>query len=75
MWVEGIGRASGLLLEGEPRQVHAATTLEGAKKNLRDGIALEAECFGDVCATKDMRIGVTNFLENGPRSPAQFVHA
>jgi enoyl-CoA hydratase/3-hydroxyacyl-CoA dehydrogenase len=56
-------------------EIMCRAILEGAKLNLRDGIALEAECFGDVCATKDMRIGVTNFLEKGPRSPAQFVHA
>ncbi len=49
--------------------------LEGAKMNLRDGIAFEAKCFGEVCGTKDMRIGVTNFLENGPRAKAPFVHA
>ena len=56
-------------------EIMCRTILEGAKLNLRDGIALEAECFGEVCATRDMRIGVTNFLDNGPRSPAQFVHA
>ncbi len=49
--------------------------LEGASMNLREGIALEARCFGEVCATKDMRIGVGNFLTNGPRSKADFVHA
>ena len=37
--------------------------LEGAKMNLRDGIAYEAKCFGEVCGTKDMRIGVENFLD------------
>jgi enoyl-CoA hydratase / 3-hydroxyacyl-CoA dehydrogenase len=56
-------------------EIMCRAILEGARLNLRDGIALEAECFGDVCATKDMRIGVTNFLEKGPRSPAPFVHA
>ena len=48
--------------------------LEGAKLNLRDGIAFEAKCFGEVCDTKDMRIGVDNFMKNGPRTPAPFVH-
>jgi hypothetical protein len=42
---------------------------------LRDGIALEAKCFGEVCGTKDMRIGVESFLKNGPRAAAPFVHA
>ena len=48
--------------------------LDGAKMNLRDGIAYEAKCFGEVCGTKDMRIGVDNFITNGPRSKADFVH-
>ena len=48
--------------------------LEGAKMTLRDGIAFEAKCFGEVCGTKDMRLGVDNFLTNGPRSKAPFVH-
>jgi enoyl-CoA hydratase/3-hydroxyacyl-CoA dehydrogenase len=49
--------------------------LEGAKRPLRDGIAFEAECFGEVCGTEDMRIGVDNFLTNGPRAKAEFKHA
>ena len=39
-----------------------------------EGIAFQAKCFGEVCGTKDMRIGVENFLKNGPRSKAEFVH-
>ena len=49
--------------------------IEGCRLPLRDGIALEARYFGEVCGTQDMRIGVSNFLENGPRTPAKFVHA
>lgn len=49
--------------------------LEGARTTLAKGLAIEAKCFGEVCATQDMRIGVTNFLTNGPRSKAEFVHA
>jgi len=49
--------------------------VEGCRLPLTEGIALEARYFGEVCGTQDMRIGVTNFLENGPRSPARFVHA
>ena len=49
--------------------------LEGAKMTLSDGIAFEARCFGEVCGTRDMRIGVENFLRNGPRSKASFVHS
>ncbi len=49
--------------------------LDGAKKTLLQGLALEAELFGEVCATRDMRIGVEAFLKNGPRAKAEFVHA
>ncbi|MGE4631977.1 MAG: 3-hydroxyacyl-CoA dehydrogenase/enoyl-CoA hydratase family protein [Planctomycetota bacterium] len=49
--------------------------IEGCQLPLADGIALEAHCFGEVCSIQDMRIGVTNFLENGPRTPAKFVNA
>ncbi len=49
--------------------------IEGCRLPLTEGIALEARYFGEVCGTQDMRIGVTNFLENGPRTPARFVHA
>ncbi len=49
--------------------------IEGCQLPLVDGIALEARCFGEVCSIQDMRIGVANFLENGPRTPAKFVNA
>jgi enoyl-CoA hydratase/3-hydroxyacyl-CoA dehydrogenase len=49
--------------------------LEGAATTLEAGLAIEARCFGEVCATQDMRIGVENFLKNGPRAKAAFVHA
>ncbi len=49
--------------------------LDGARMSLADGLALEAKKFGEVCALEDMRIGVRNFLENGPRSKAEFVNA
>ena len=49
--------------------------IEGCQLPLADGIALEARCFGEVCSIQDMRIGVANFLENGPRTPAKFVNA
>lgn len=56
-------------------EILCRAVLEGAKKTLADGIRFEAESFGDVCATKDMRIGVDNFMTNGPRAKAPFVHA
>lgn len=46
--------------------------LDGARMNLQDGIANEAHCFGEVCATQDKQIGVAAFL--GKTKPA-FVHA
>ncbi len=49
--------------------------LGGAKMSLRDAIDFEAQCFGKVCTTKDMRIGVDTFLTKGPRAKAEFVHA
>lgn len=48
--------------------------LGGARMTLREGLAFEAKCFGEVCGTEDMRIGVTNFLKNGPRAKAEFLH-
>ena len=51
------------------------TIIEGCRLPLRDGIALEARYFGEVCSTEDMRIGVSNFLENGPRTPARFANS
>lgn len=47
---------------------------EGAATDLAAGLALEIRLFGEGCALEDMRIGVRNFIENGPRSKAAFVH-
>src|SRR5690606_3938735 len=49
--------------------------LEGARLPVAEGVAREALAFGEVSATKDMRIGVENFLKNGPRAKAEFEHA
>ena len=48
--------------------------LEGAKMSLDDGIRFEAKTFGECLLTKDMRIGMENFIKNGPRVNAPFVH-
>ena len=48
--------------------------LGGAKLPLAEAIPFEAKCFGEVCGTEDMRIGVDNFLKNGPKAKAAFVH-
>ena len=49
--------------------------LEGATKTLEEGLKLEAKTFGDCLLTQDMKIGMENFMKNGPRVNANFVHA
>lgn len=49
--------------------------LEGCAMPLAEGLRFESQMFGACCATEDMRIGVRNFVENGPRAKAAFVHA
>jgi enoyl-CoA hydratase/3-hydroxyacyl-CoA dehydrogenase len=48
--------------------------LGAAKLPLKDAVPFEAKCFGEVCGTEDMRIGVDNFVKNGPKAKAAFVH-
>jgi enoyl-CoA hydratase/carnithine racemase len=48
--------------------------VDGAALGLEAGLALEAKLFGEVSKTKDFRIGVTNFMKNGPRVKAEFVN-
>jgi enoyl-CoA hydratase/3-hydroxyacyl-CoA dehydrogenase len=48
--------------------------LEGAAMPLSDGLRHEARLFGDCLKTEDMRIGMENFLKNGPKANAAFVH-
>lgn len=47
---------------------------EGAAKPLEEGLRHEARLFGDCLKTEDMRIGMENFLKNGPKANASFVH-
>jgi enoyl-CoA hydratase/3-hydroxyacyl-CoA dehydrogenase len=49
--------------------------LEGCSKPLAEGLKVENQMFGECVKTKDMKIGINNFLENGPRAKAPFVHA
>ena len=46
----------------------------GLAMPLAKGLELEAEGFGRCKATVDMDIGMKNFMQNGPRVPAQFLH-
>ena len=48
--------------------------IEGGKRTLEEGLKNEARLFGQCWTTEDTRIGLRNFIENGPRSKAVFVH-
>jgi enoyl-CoA hydratase/3-hydroxyacyl-CoA dehydrogenase len=49
--------------------------LGGAKGTLEEGLELEARMFGECVRTKDMRIGMGNFMKFGPKKEARFAHA
>jgi enoyl-CoA hydratase/carnithine racemase len=49
--------------------------LEGAKMTLEEGLKNEARIFGKCLRTKDMRIGMENFMKFGPKKNAEFSHA
>jgi enoyl-CoA hydratase/3-hydroxyacyl-CoA dehydrogenase len=48
--------------------------LEGARLPLEEGLQLESKLFGKCLTTEDMKIGMTTFMEQGPRAKAEFVH-
>jgi enoyl-CoA hydratase/3-hydroxyacyl-CoA dehydrogenase len=48
--------------------------LKGAKMTLEEGLKFESKVFGECLLTEDMRIGMENFMKNGPRVNASFVH-
>jgi enoyl-CoA hydratase/carnithine racemase len=48
--------------------------LEGAKMTLEDGLKLEAKIFGECFSIQDRKIGIDNFMKNGPKVNANFVH-
>ncbi len=47
---------------------------DGLGQPLDAGLALEAKGFGRCTATVDLDIGLKNFIQNGPRVPAAFLH-
>lgn len=49
--------------------------LEGARMTLKEGLKHEAKAFGECLNTKDMRIGMENFMKFGPKRNAEFAHA
>jgi len=46
----------------------------GLATSLSEGLAIEADGFALCKATVDMDIGMKNFMQNGPRVPALFLH-
>ncbi len=55
-------------LKPSPAAISIALTAvkDGLQKDLAGGLALEAELFGKVCTTEDMREGTAAFLEKRP---------
>jgi enoyl-CoA hydratase/carnithine racemase len=47
---------------------------KGLSKPLPEGLLVEADGFARCKGTVDMNIGLTNFIQNGPRTPAAFLH-
>jgi enoyl-CoA hydratase/carnithine racemase len=47
---------------------------EGMAVSLPEGLRMEAAAFAKCKGTIDMGIGMSNFLQNGPRVPATFLH-
>jgi enoyl-CoA hydratase/3-hydroxyacyl-CoA dehydrogenase len=56
-------------------QILCDVVIQGCSKPLREGLKLESKAFGACVDTKDMHIGMENFLKNGAKSKATFVHA
>jgi enoyl-CoA hydratase/3-hydroxyacyl-CoA dehydrogenase len=46
----------------------------GLERPLAEGLVIEAQGFARCKATVDMDIGMKNFVQNGPRVPAAFLH-
>ena len=48
--------------------------VEGCRLPLEQGLEFESRMFSECIKTRDMRIGLDNFMKNGPRAKAEFVH-
>ena len=46
----------------------------GLSRPLAEGLEIEDDGFARCKATVDTDIGITNFIQNGPRTPAAFLH-
>ncbi len=55
-------------------QIMQDAILSGAMASLSTGLKMEAVAFGACFETKDTRIGLDNFITNGPRAIADFVN-
>lgn len=55
-------------------QIMQDAILSGAMASLDTGLKMEAVAFGACFETKDARIGLDNFIANGPRVEAEFVN-
>lgn len=47
---------------------------QGLRLPLDEGLRVEAKAFADSKETVDADIGIKNFVQNGPRTPAVFMH-
>lgn len=56
-------------------EILRSAILEGAKMTLEEGLKHESKLFGECLKTKDMRIGMENFMKFGPKRDAEFCHA
>jgi enoyl-CoA hydratase/3-hydroxyacyl-CoA dehydrogenase len=50
------------------------TVRQGLRLPLDEGLKVEAKAFVDTKETVDADIGIKNFIQNGPRTPAAFMH-
>ena len=55
-------------------QIMQDAILSGAMASLGTGLKMEAVAFGACFETKDARIGLENFIANGPRATAEFIN-
>jgi enoyl-CoA hydratase/3-hydroxyacyl-CoA dehydrogenase len=63
------------LLSRKTDEILSKAILGGAKLTLEEGLKHEAQMFGECVRTKDMRIGMGNFMKYGPKKEAKFSHA
>jgi enoyl-CoA hydratase/3-hydroxyacyl-CoA dehydrogenase len=63
------------LLSRKTDEILQRVILEGARMTLEKGLKHEAKMLGECVRTKDMRIGMENFMRHGPKKNAGFAHA